>query len=233
MPRKPRFYLLGIPAHIVQRGNNRQPVFFAEANYSAYLDYLAEGAQKHGCEIHAYVLMTNHVHLLITPLDYNSISRLVQFMGRKYVTYVNRAYRRTGTLWEGRHKGIPVGADEHLLACYRYIELNPVRAGMVNTPGEYRWSSFLANAHGLRDQLVKPHNLYQALGSTGELRRYAYRALFRNALGEVQLHAIRSSLQTGTPLGSDRFRTQVEAVLGRRVGQAKRGRPRRENGKGY
>ncbi len=115
MPRKPRFYLPGIPAHIVQRGNNRAPVFFAEEDYSAYREWLAAGAKEHGCEIHAYVLMTNHVHILLTPRARDSISRLVQFVGRSYVTQVNRTYQRTGTLWEGRHKGTPVGDDEHVL----------------------------------------------------------------------------------------------------------------------
>lgn len=233
MPRKPRFYLAGIPAHVVQRGNNRQPVFFAEEDYSAYRHWLADGAKKHGCAIHAYVLMTNHVHILLTPLARDSISRLLQFVGRNYVTYVNRAYRRTGTLWEGRHKGNPVGNDEHLLACYRYIELNPVRAGMVIEPGEYPWSSYSANARGLLDESITPHHLYQALGSTDDQRHYAYRDLFRHPLEAEQVHVIRASVQTGTPLGNDRFRAQVEAALGKRVGQARRGRPRREHRKGY
>jgi putative transposase len=228
MPRKPRFYLPDIPAHIVQRGNDRQPAFFAEADYSAYLDWLAEGAQKHGCAIHAYVLMTNHVHILLTPHARDSISRLVQFVGRNYVTYINRAYQRTGTLWEGRHKGSLVGADDYLLACYRYIELNPVRAGMVSTPGDYRWSSFAANAFGLSDKLVYPHERYRALGNTDEQRLYAYQELFRNALEPDHVHSIRASVQTGTPLGNDRFRAQVEAALGKRVGQARRGRPHQE-----
>ena len=187
----------------------------------------------HGCAIHAYVLMTNHVHILLTPLARDSISRLVHFFGRNYVTQVNRTYRRTGTLWEGRHKGSPVGSDEHLLACYRYIGLNPVRAGMVSAPGRYRWSSYAANAHGVPDELVTPHELYSALGDTAWDRCFAYRELFRSALEPCQIHAIRASVQTGTPLGSSRFRAQVEAVLRKRVRQARRGRPCREDGKGY
>ena len=233
IPRKPRFYLPGVPAHIVQRGNNRAPVFFAEEDYLAYREWLAEGAKKHGCEIHAYVLMSNHVHILLTPHGRDATSRLVQFVGRNYVTYMNRTYRRTGTLWEGRHKGNPVGDDEHVLACYRYIELNPVRAGMVTAPGEYRWSSYLANAEDVPDKLVSPHDIYRELGPTGEERRLAYRDFFRNELEPDQVHAIRTTAQTGTPLGNDRFRSQVEEVIGRRVGQARRGRPCRGEGKGY
>ncbi len=136
--------------------------------------------------------MTNHVHILLTPLARDSISRLLQFVGRNYVTYVNRAYRRIGTLWEGRHKGNPVGDDEHRLACYRYIGLNPVRAGMVISPGEYPWSCYSANARGLLDESITPHDLYRALGSTGDQRRYAYRELFRHALEAEQVHAIRA-----------------------------------------
>ena len=114
MPRKPRFYLPGVPAHIVQRGNNRQAVFFSNEDYQAYLGWLKEGADKHGCSIHAYVLMTNHVHLLVTPESRESISRTIQFVGRNYVTYINRVYVRSGTLWEGRHKGCIVAEDRHV-----------------------------------------------------------------------------------------------------------------------
>jgi len=141
MPRKPRFYLPDVPAHVIQRGNNRQAVFFSDDDYRAYLGWLKEGAVRRGCAIHAYVLMTNHVHLLVTPEARESISRTIQYVGRRYVTYVNHQYGRSGTLWEGRHKGSTISSDAYLLACSRYIELNPVRAGMVEAPGDYLWSS--------------------------------------------------------------------------------------------
>jgi putative transposase len=225
MPRKPRFYLPGVPAHIVQRGNCRHATFFGEADYVAYLSWLHDGAQRHACAIHAYVLMTNHVHLLVTPQNAESISRFIQYVGRHYVTYVNHTYRKSGTLWEGRHKGCLISSDDYLLACMRYIELNPVRAGMVAVPGDYCWSSYRCNATGCGDSVITAHPLYLALGQNQEERGYAYRELFRNALEPDQVHHIRATVQTGTPLGNDRFRQQVEKTLQRKVGQSYRGRP--------
>lgn len=225
MPRKPRFYLPGVPAHIIQRGNNRQAVFFCEEDCRAYLTWLWEGADKCGCLVHAYVLMTNHVHLLVSPVAHESISRLIQYVGMLYVTYVNRRYGRSGTLWEGRHKGSLVQASDYLLACYRYIELNSVRAGMVEVPGDYPWSSYRQNAFGEDAARLTPHDQYLALGKAAADRQHAYRGLFSNALGPDQLHAFRAAAQTGTRLGNDRFRKEVEIAFGRRVGQARRGRP--------
>lgn len=225
MPRKPRFYLPGIPAHIVQRGNSRQATFFCDDDYAAYLEWLREGAQRHACAVHAYVLMTNHVHLLVTPVFPESISHLIQYVGRHYVTYVNHTYRKSGTLWEGRHKGCLIASDEYLLACMRYIELNPVRAGMVTTPGEYRWSSYRLNAMGGEPGWLNPHALYLALGRDGETRGHAYRELFRNTLDPEAVHNIRATVQTGTPLGNERFKEQIERTLQRKVGQPRRGRP--------
>lgn len=225
MPRKPRFYLPGIPAHVVQRGNCRQAVFFDQGDYTAYLNWLKEGAAKHGCTVHAYVLMTNHVHLLMTPQTTESISRTIQHIGRHYVTYINHTYGKSGTLWEGRHKGCVISSDDYLLACMRYIELNPVRAGMVSKPIDYRWSSYGTNATGSADNVTTPHALYQALARDPQTRQHVYRELFRNALEPDQVHTIRATVQTGTPLGNDRFRQQVEKAMGCKVGQARRGRP--------
>lgn len=225
MPRKPRFYLPGVPAHIVQRGNNRQPVFFSHKDYEAYLRWLKEACERHGCVIHAYVLMTNHVHLLMTPEQQDSISRVIQFVGRNYVTYINNLYGRSGTLWEGRHKGNVIEDSTYLLVCMRYIELNPVRAGMTETPGEYRWSSYLDNAFGKKRGLLTRHRLYSKLGNTDEARQHAYRELFSNTLESNQLHQLRAAVQTGTPLGNDRFREQIERTTGVRPGQLRRGRP--------
>jgi putative transposase len=225
MPRKPRFYLPGIPAHVVQRGNCRQATFFGDDDYAAYLHWLREGAKQHECAIHAYVLMTNHVHLLLSPANTESISRLIQYVGRHYVTYVNHAYRKSGTLWEGRHKGCLISSEEYLLACMRYIELNPVRAGMVHAPGDYRWSSYRLNATDSEQGMLTPHALYLALGRDPEARSYAYRELFRHALDPDQVHTIRATVQTGTPLGNDRFKQQIEQTVQRKVGQPRRGRP--------
>lgn len=148
MPRLPRIDLPGIPRHVIQRGNDRQPCFFQEVDYVRYLGDLKELSIRSGCVIHAYVLMTNHVHLLLTPSQVGQVSTLMQALVRRYVRYVNDRYGRTGTLWERRYKSCLVDSETYLLSCYRHIELNPVRAAMVTAPGDYRWSSFRSNAEG-------------------------------------------------------------------------------------
>ncbi|WP_208738801.1 transposase [Phytopseudomonas daroniae] len=154
MPRKQRMYLPGVPAHVVQRGNNRSACFFHDEDYQFYLTVLGDALKRYRVQLHAYVLMTNHVHLLMTPESETGISRVMQHLGRMYVLYVNRIYRRSGTLWEGRHKASLINADEYLLTCYRYIEMNPVRAGMVEAPEEYRWSSYRWHGWGKADSLI-------------------------------------------------------------------------------
>src|SRR5210317_2260739 len=163
MPRRPRFNLPGIPQHIVQHGNNRAPCFFDEKDRWQYLEDLAESAEKYLCEIHAYVLMTNHVHLLVTPKGKFAVSQMMQALGRRYVYYVNHRYGRSGTLWEGRYRSSLVDSEAYLLACMRYIELNPVRAGMVTHPAEYQWSSYRINAQDEASELICPHTLYLAI----------------------------------------------------------------------
>jgi putative transposase len=149
MPRRARLDLPDIPQHIIQRGNDRQPCFFGQADYTRFRNSLQEIALDVGCVVHAYVLMTNHVHLLATPAEKGGVARMMRALGRRYVRYVNDTYHRTGTLWQGRYKACPVDSDAYLLQCYRYIELNPVRAAMVADPGEYPWFSFHANASQL------------------------------------------------------------------------------------
>ena len=146
MPRKPRMYLAGVPCHVVQRGNNRDTCFFADDDCQFYQEALGDACRRYPVDVHAYVLMTNHVHLLMTPHTIEGVSRVMQSLGRRYVQYINRAYRRCGTLWESRHKASLVDAEQYLLACYRYIELNPVAARVVKHPSDYRWSSFACNA---------------------------------------------------------------------------------------
>jgi putative transposase len=227
MPRKRRFFLPGVPVHVVQRGNNRQAVFFDDNDYRVYLDWLSEAAGEHGCAIHAYVLMTNHVHLLLTPGDAGALSAALQALGRRFVPYINHNYGRSGTLWEGRFKANIVQEEAYLLTCYRYIELNPVRAGMVRAPQGYPWSSYRANALGEASSLLTPHEIYRALGATARERQTAYRDLVAAQLNPDALREVRSCLQTGTPLGNDRFRDQIEQTLGVRVGYNKRGRPKK------
>ncbi len=228
MARKPRFALPGYPQHVVQRGHNRHACFFVESDYRKYLENLAAAAQKYHCRVHAYVLMTNHVHLLVTPVISGAISRMMQSVGRRYVRHVNAAYRRTGTLWEGRYKAGLVQTDSHLLTCHRYIELNPVRAGMNSSLATYRWSSYQANAHGRQDPVISHHAVYDALGSTPESRQHAYRLLFRYELDNQLLQQVRHALNRELVFGTERFKDQIQAVLKRRVREGRPGRPRND-----
>jgi putative transposase len=226
MPRKPRFFLPGLPAHVIQRGNNRQPVFFDKSDFLFYLSLLGEASNRYGAAIHTYVLMNNHVHLLMTPAEKTSVSSIMQFVGRCYVPFINNKYRRSGTLWDGRFKASIVDSAGYVLACYRYIELNPVRAGMVSKPWEYPWSGYHCNALEAEDRLVTPNAEYLALNDTPAKRAANYRQLFSQTLGCVLLSDIRQHLQSGTPLGNDRFRCAVEAQLARKIGHVRRGRPK-------
>ena len=226
MPRRPRIHLPGVPIHLVQRGHNRDACFFTDEDYLAYLEWLGDALKKSGCALHAYVLMTNHVHLLLTPPGSAAVSQLVMSLGRRYVQYINRTYRRTGTLWDSRYKSSLVHADDYLLLCQRYIELNPVRAGMVDDPAQYRWSSYRANGLGQGDALVSPHALYLALDADPNARQSAYRALFRSEPDREVLGDIRLALKQGQPLGKGRFLEQVEYMVGRRCEVRPRGRPR-------
>jgi len=230
MPRRPRLQLCGLPLHIVQRGNNRAPCFFTEEDYRFYRHWLGLLALKHRCAIHACVLMTNHVHLLLTPEQPEGASVLMQAPGRRYVQYVNRFYKRSGTLWEGRFKASRVNAEEYLLKCYRYIELNPGRAGMVGHPREYPWSSYRHHAMQSHDEMVRDHPLYLALDGDATRRVQAYEALFRTELDEEAIGEIRAATQRGQILGSDRFRNEIESALGERRVPGKSGRPKRGRG---
>lgn len=225
MPRRPRLSLPGVPLHLIQRGNNRGACFYADEDYSYYLDHLAEQATKHGCRVHAYCLMTNHVHLLLTSTHENSLGGLMKALGQRYVQYVNRTYRRTGTLWEGRFRSCLMQDDAYVLACYRYIELNPVRAGMVAHPADYRWSSYRANAQGEIDPVLTPQTLYLAQGADQPTRQAAYRDLFRNELEAGLVDEIRLATNGNFALGDSRFTAQIEQALGRRTTPGKPGRP--------
>ena len=228
MARQPRFTIPGIPQHIIQRGNNREPCFYAEDDYLRYKNDLLDAAKKNQAIIHAYVLMTNHVHLLVTPQHAHSITHMMQDLGRKYVRYINHAYKRTGTLWEGRFKASLIDSDTYLLTCMRYIELNPVRANMVAHPGEYRWSSYACNANGKMDSLIKPHPLYTALDKELEQRQFAYRELFRKHLESDQIHAIRDALNQQLVLGRDDFKDKIEEMTHRQTRPKPLGRHRIE-----
>jgi len=225
MPRKTRMFLPDVPCHVISRGHNRDACFYTDEDYLFYLECLKDACHKHHVAVHAYVLMTNHVHLLLTPVSEAAIPSVMQSIGRRYVQYINKAYRRSGTLWEGRYKASLVDAENYLLACYRYIELNPVNASMVEHPADYRWSSYGVNA-GLRPrrQLVA-HEVYQRLGLDDVARHHAYCELFSIGLDKAIVHDIERASTFSMPLGDSRFKEQVETALNRKLGYSGRGRP--------
>jgi putative transposase len=225
MARRSRLNLAGVPQHIIQRGNNRQPTFFAEEDFGAYLHWLAEAATKYGCRIYAYVLMTNHVHLLASTEQSYGLSLMMQYVGRHFVRYINRVYHRTGGLWEGRFKSSLVDTDTYFFRCCRYIECNPVRAQMVKVPAEYRWSSYRSHAFGVPDKLLSVHEQYERLGADAEERHRAYRELFSAELASAELAQIRDTANQGWPLGSDRFKDEIERALSRVARPPRLGRP--------
>ncbi|MDJ0892576.1 MAG: transposase [Gammaproteobacteria bacterium] len=227
MARLPRIVVAGQPLHIIQRGNNRHVIFFADDDYHRYLGDLRLAARRCACAVHAYVLMTNHVHLLVTPEDTEGPSRMMQAIGRRYVRYVNQRYRRTGTLWEGRFKSALIDSDAYLLACSRYIELNPLRARMVRYPREYRWSSYPHNAYGATDAALSEHPLYRSLAASPEGRQAAYRALFEHDLDNAILNTIRSGTEKGDVIGNDQFRARIQQALQRQVVHLRHGGDRK------
>jgi putative transposase len=214
-----------VPLHIVQRGNNRTRCFFGDADYLVYLDLLRQSALEAQCVVHAYVLMSNHVHLLVTPAGASSSAELMKGLGERYVRYVNRRYCRTGSLWEGRYKSSLVEHARYLLTCQRYIELNPVRAQMVAHPAHYQWSSYRTNAHGAPSDLITPHTVYAALAPQPVAREKAYRDLFDTPLATKTINKVRRAVNGNFALGDKAFTSALAATLGRRVVPGQGGRP--------
>ena len=227
MSRQPRFVLPDQPQHVIQRGNNRDVIFVADDDYRFYLEKLGVACKRFGCDIHAYVLMTNHVHLLMTPHTEEGIGKVLQSLGRYYVQYFNYRYKRTGTLWEGRYKAALLDSETYLLTCSRYIELNPVRAGMVKDPSAYPWSSYACNALGQASDLITPHGLYLALGETEQTRCNAYRCLFASHIDSRELDEIRDATNKAWVLGSDRFKERIEELTSRQSKPKGRGGDRK------
>ena len=226
MARLQRIAPLGIPQHIIQRGNNRQVCFACNQDIAFYASLLHEYSKEFTVSLHAWVFMTNHVHLLASPCTLGGISNMMQCVGRRYVRYFNREYRRSGTLWEGRFKSSLVQSETYLLQCQRYIELNPVRAGMVSDPAQYAWSSYQRHALGKAIKMSTPHEEYFALGSTDSERQSVYRALFRAHVDDKLIKDIRLAVNKGMALGGERFKDEIELLCKRRVRPAKMGRPR-------
>lgn len=232
MPRRARIMISGFPVHVVQRGNNRAACFFQDQDRSFYLFHLARLLPRARCALHAYCLMTNHVHLLVTPATAHSCAQLMKDLGQLHTQYVNRRYGRSGTLWQGRFKSCIVQSEGYLLSCYRYIELNPVRAGLCSRPDEYPWSSFRMNAEGLPGALLSPHDEFRRLGANDVERRAAYAKLFGSSLDTKRIEEIRSATNGNFALGDATFRRQLAARLGRRVEAGSPGRPAAQQGKG-
>lgn len=229
MARLPRYVIPDQPQHIIQRGNNRQVIFGSGEDYQFFRDCLIEAATKYGLAIHAYVWMSNHLHVLATPELEDSISKTFQSAGRRYVQYFNFNYKRSGTLWEGRYRATVVDGERYLLTLMRYIELNPVRAGMTMHPRDYPWSSYGYNAlgeTGPNSSWLTPHREYQRLGQSPEEQQSAYRQLFRAAISGDDLKQIRDCSHKGWALGSERFREQIEALGQRRASSKGVGRPK-------
>ena len=225
MARPPRLQLSGAPHHVVQRGNNRAACFFGDVDRRFYLKCLAQAAVDRGCEIHAYVLMSNHVHLLVTPSRPGAIGTMMQDLGRRYVRVINTIHQRTGTLWEARYRSSLIDSENYFLACQRYIELNPVRAGMVCDAALYPWSSHLHYAVGRPDAMLVEHSVYSSLGSTAAERSARYLELCGTGLDDRVIAAIREAINTDSALGTETFLNETEAKLGRSVRLPVRGRP--------
>lgn len=227
MARLSRPVVANVPLHITQRGNNRLRCFFVDSDYLVYLDLLSRAAHAADCKIHSYVLMTNHVHLLLSPADEHGPAFLMKFLGERYVQYVNRRHTRTGTLWEGRFRSCIVQSERYLMVCQRYIELNPVRAQMVDDPVSYRWSSYRHHAYGEESALVTPHELYGRMGADPIGRQRAYRELCAEALDDEALSEVRRATKSNLALGNESFTDQMADLVGRSMSPLESGRPRK------
>jgi len=225
MPRHARTIIPEVATHIVQRGNDRGPCFFSDGDRLVYLAQLGDLSRRYGCDVHAYCLMGNHVHLLVTPLEADSCALLMKNLGQRYVQYINRTYGRTGCLWEGRFRSCLAQSERYVLACYRYIELNPVRAAIVDAPGKYPWSSYRANAEGRRDPVLTPHPEFVVLGHDEAARRQAYRGMFDDALSAELLHDIRAATNSGSAFGSEAFKGLLARAARHPVTPGQPGRP--------
>lgn len=227
MARQCRYDLSEVAQHVIQRGNNRCVIFVCEDDCAYFKDLLVESGERYAVDFHAYVLMTNHAHFLITPHEVGAVGRLLQSLGRRYVQYFNRRYGRSGTLWEGRYRATVVDSDGYLMACYRYIELNPVRAGLVRRPEDFVWSSFRRNASGAADALVTTHPIFDGLGPDANGRQTAYRKLFNHDLDSDMLNAVREATNKGWVLGGSDFTRKIDELVSRQVNPTSRGGDRK------
>lgn len=228
MARFPRLVVPHQPHHLIQRGNDRQAIFRDADDHVIFLGRLREAAKLFQVAIHAYVLMPNHLHLLASPADPEGLARMMQWVGRHYVPYFNRKYDRVGTLWQGRYKTAVIDSERYFMICSRYIELNPVRAGLVADPAQFPWSSHAHHMGIKADPVITDHPLYWALGNTPFEREAAYRALLEQGLAQDEIDALSDATRKGWALGSEQFKSALEKKMNRRVQPVKRGRPRKQ-----
>ncbi|MBN2452922.1 MAG: transposase [Candidatus Omnitrophica bacterium] len=226
MPRQPRLVIPGYPHHVILRGNNKNAIFNSDNDRRFFINCIREAKEKTISKIYSYCLMTNHVHLIIAPSVENGLGNLIQSLGRKYVQYFNWAYKRTGTLWEGRFKSSLISNDKYLIACSIYIELNPVRANIVKKPGNYPWSSYSAKAEGAKDPLIEMDPIYMDLGKREEDRQLKYKELVKDVSPDT-VNLIRDATQKGGIIGGERFVDKISGLVGRDVILRQRGRPRK------
>jgi putative transposase len=226
MARLPRYTIINQSQHIIQQGREGQRIFIDEQDYQYFRDCLDAAAYNYGLRVHAYVLMPDHVHILATPASADSVSRTVQSIGRNYVQYYNECYEDSGTLWEGRYRATVLDERQYLLTCSRYIESNPVSAGLVRSARDYRWSSYARNTMGKPDETITPHREYQKLGANDEQRAAAYRELFKQKIDDETSRLITESTLKGWALGDAKFLRRIEKLSGRRASQLPKGRPK-------
>lgn len=227
MPRSARLAIPNVPMHILQRGHNRHACFVEANDFGFYLSLLKQFSLEHGCQLHAYVLMTNHFHLLATPERTDSASEMMRSVNQRYVQSINRRLGRTGSLWEGRFRSSLVDSESYLFICHRYIEMNPVRARMVAFPGQYPWSSHRANAEGAPSCLLTAHPLFRDLGRDPAERQKQYRSMFNTPLSLLQLEAVRRAIKSDRPLGGKGFVNRVGRLAGKSLDPPEMGRPRK------
>jgi len=226
MARLPRLVVPSQPHHVIQRGAGQQPVFIDTQDHRLFLEHLQTAAKKFNVALHAYVLMSNHIHLLATPVESTGLAKMMQWIGRYYVPYFNQKYGRCGTLWQGRYKTAVIDSERYFLICSRYIEMNAVRAGIVAAPENYLWSSYHHHVGERQDALITEHPLYWALGNTPFAREAAYRQLIQQALPNDAVTMLTNSTLKGWAVGSKEFKAALERKTLQRVQPAKRGRPR-------
>lgn len=225
MARLPRLVVPHQPHHVIQTGIDSQLVFRDDADYQAFLGWLREASRQFKVAIHAYVLLPNEVQLLVSPTDADGLGRMMQWIGRQYVPYFNAKYRRTGTLWQGRYRATVIESAQYFLSCCRYIESEPARSGLAADPEHYRWSSYVHHVGVQPDPVITDHALYWALGNTPFDREAVYKSLMEQGLSTSEVNLFRTAARKGWPLGSERFKAELEKQINRRVAPAKRGRP--------